>query len=141
VAKKKTTARTAPTAGKARSNGTTKTMTKKAAAPTLKIPRAEKPRSKSELYALLADHAGVTKAQVSKVFDGLAEVMAKDLSKKTGPEAFAIPGLMKVTVTRKPATKARKGRNPFTGEEMMFKAKPARNVIKVRPLKNLKDMV
>jgi nucleoid DNA-binding protein len=48
---------------------------------------------------------------------------------------------MKITVKRKPATKARKGINPFTGEEMMFKAKPARNVIKVRPLKKLKEMV
>ena len=48
---------------------------------------------------------------------------------------------MKLTVVRKPATKARKGINPFTGEEATFKAKPARNVVKVRPLKNLKDMV
>jgi nucleoid DNA-binding protein len=48
---------------------------------------------------------------------------------------------MKVEVKRKPATKARKGINPFTGEETMFKAKPARNVVKVRPLKKLKDMV
>jgi len=48
---------------------------------------------------------------------------------------------MKLTVVRKPATKARKGINPFTGEETMFKAKPARNVVKIRPLKNLKDMV
>ncbi len=48
---------------------------------------------------------------------------------------------MKLTVLRKPATKARKGINPFTGEETTFKAKPARNVVKIRPLKNLKDMV
>jgi nucleoid DNA-binding protein len=52
-----------------------------------------------------------------------------------------VPGLMKLVVQRKPATKARKGINPFTGEETMFKAKPARNVVKIRPLKNLKDMV
>ena len=54
---------------------------------------------------------------------------------------FILPGLMKIEVKRKPATKARKGINPFTGEETMFKAKPARNVVKVRPLKKLKDMV
>jgi nucleoid DNA-binding protein len=48
---------------------------------------------------------------------------------------------MKIRVKRKPATKARRGTNPFTGEEMMFKAKPARNVVKVTPLKALKDMV
>ena len=60
---------------------------------------------------------------------------------KRGPGIYTIPGLMKLTVVRKPATKARKGINPFTGEETVFKAKPARNVIKIRPLKNLKDMV
>jgi hypothetical protein len=48
---------------------------------------------------------------------------------------------MKLVVQRKPATKARRGINPFTGEETIFKAKPARNVVKIRPLKNLKDMV
>jgi nucleoid DNA-binding protein len=48
---------------------------------------------------------------------------------------------MKITRIHKPATKAREGVNPFTGEKMMFKAKPARNVVKVRPLKNLKAMV
>jgi len=48
---------------------------------------------------------------------------------------------MKIKCIRKPATKARKGINPFTKEEMMFKAKPARNVVKVQPLKALKEMV
>jgi nucleoid DNA-binding protein len=54
---------------------------------------------------------------------------------------FTVPGLMKITVQKKPATKARKGTNPFTGEAMMFKAKPARKVVKVRALKKLKEMV
>jgi nucleoid DNA-binding protein len=67
-------------------------------------------------------------------------VLAADLGKR-GPGICNIPGLAKVVVQRKPATKARKGINPFTGEEMMFKAKPARNVVKVRALKNLKAMV
>jgi len=61
--------------------------------------------------------------------------------KKGGAGQFTIPGLMKWEVKRKPAKKARRGINPFTGEEMMFKAKPARNVVKVRPLKKLKEMV
>ena len=56
-------------------------------------------------------------------------------------QGVILPGLMKITVVRKPAPKARKGINPFTKEETMFKAKPARNVVKVRPLKALKDMV
>jgi nucleoid DNA-binding protein len=52
-----------------------------------------------------------------------------------------LPGLLKIEIKRKPATKARKGINPFTGVEMLFKAKPARNVVKIRPLKRVKDMV
>ena len=67
-------------------------------------------------------------------------MIKKDLGKR-GPGTFTVPGLMKIKVVRKPATKARKGTNPFTGEEMMFKAKPARNVVKVQALKGLKDMV
>jgi nucleoid DNA-binding protein len=60
---------------------------------------------------------------------------------KRGPGVFTVPGLMKVKVVKKPATKARKGINPFTGEATTFKAKPARKVVKVQPLKGLKDMV
>jgi nucleoid DNA-binding protein len=74
------------------------------------------------------------------VFDALGAVIKKDLS-KSGPGTVNIAGLMKLQVQRKPATKARPGVNPFTGEETVFKAKPARNVVKVRPLKTLKDMV
>ena len=78
--------------------------------------------------------------QVAGLFDGLAGMIKKDLGKR-GPGTFTVPGLMKIKVVRKPATKARKGVNPFTGIEMMFKAKPARNVVKVQALKGLKDMV
>ena len=59
--------------------------------------------------------------------------------RKNGVGEFTIPALMKLSVKHKPATKARKGTNPFTGEEMMFKAKPAKRVVKVRPLKKLKE--
>jgi nucleoid DNA-binding protein len=52
-----------------------------------------------------------------------------------------MPGLLKLKLVRKPATKARMGKNPFTGQEMMIKAKPARNVVKAQPLKSLKEMV
>ena len=97
-----------------------------------------KARTKSEVFGLLAQEACVTRKQVATVFDGLAGLIKKDLR---GPGIFTVPGLMKITVVKKPATKARKGINPFTGEEMMFKPKPARKVVKVRPLKNLKAMV
>jgi len=99
---------------------------------------AGKPRSKSEVFSFIAQGAGVTKRQVAAVFDGLQDLIKKDLR---GPGIFTLPGLMKITVQKKPATKARKGINPFTGQEMMFKAKPARKVVKVRPLKKLKEMV
>jgi nucleoid DNA-binding protein len=99
-----------------------------------------KTRTKSDIFSYLADDAGVTKRQVAAMFDGLNGMIKKDLSTR-GPGMFTLPGLMKITVQKKPATKARKGINPFTGEEMMFKAKPARKVVKVRPLKRLKEMV
>ena len=101
---------------------------------------AGKPRTKSQLYGDIADATELSKKQVSGVFDELAGLIKKDLGKR-GPGVFNVPGLMKIKVVRKPATKARKGTNPFTGEEMVFKAKPARNVVKVLALKGLKDMV
>lgn len=100
---------------------------------------AGKPRSKSEIFNELAEQAGISRKQVAAVFGGLGDMLKRDLTK--GPKVFAVPGLMKVNVIVKPATKARKGINPFTGQEMMFKAKPARKVVKIRPLKGLKDMV
>ncbi len=101
--------------------------------------KVAKPRTKSQVMAALSDNTGLSKKEIGVVFSTLGELIGNDLKK--GPGTFTVPGLMKVTVVRKPATKARKGTNPFTGEEMTFKAKPARNVVKVRPLKALKDMV
>lgn len=101
---------------------------------------AGKPPTKTEIYAQLAEETGVSKKDVASVFDALQNMIRKSLS-KSGSKAFAIPGLCKITVQHKPATKERRGINPFTKEETVFKAKPARNVVKVRPLKNLKDMV
>ncbi len=100
---------------------------------------AKKPTTKSESLTYIADKTGLAKKEVGSVFDSLATLIKRDL--KRGPGVYTVPGLMKVKVVRKPATKARKGVNPFTGEEMMFKAKPARNVVKVLALKGLKEMV
>lgn len=105
-----------------------------------KVKAANKVRSKSEIYRTIAEQTGVKRNQVAEVFDIMKTMIAKDLSTQ-GPGTFAVPGMMKVIVVRKPATKARKGINPFTGQEVMFKAKPARNVVKIRPLKALKDLV
>ena len=101
--------------------------------------KVSKVRTKSQILATLSDQTGLTKKEIGGVFESLGALIGNDLTK--GPGTFTVPGLMKVTVTKKPATKARKGTNPFTGEEMTFKAKPARNVVKVRALKGLKDMV
>ena len=100
---------------------------------------AKKPTTKSESLTYIAEKTDLTKKEVGSVFDSLATLIKRDL--KRGPGVYTVPGLMKIKVVRKPATKARKGVNPFTGEEMMFKAKPARNVVKVLALKGLKEMV
>lgn len=101
---------------------------------------AAKPMTKTEILNTLAEKTGVAKKDVGAVFEQLGALIADNIGKK-GPGVFNIPGLMKITVTRKPATKEREGINPFTKEPTTFKAKPARNVVKVRPLKGLKDMV
>ena len=99
-----------------------------------------KPLTKSEIVSGIADTTGLTKKDVSSVLEAMAGQIKKSLG-KSGSGAYTVPGLMKLVVVRKPATKARKGINPFTREETVFKAKPACNVVKIRPLKNLKDMV
>lgn len=101
---------------------------------------AKKAPTKTEILNSIAEQTELSKKDVAAVFEALAGDIGKALGKR-GPGMFSIPGLCKILVQRKPATKARKGINPFTGEETVFKAKPARNVVKIRPLKNLKDMV
>ena len=123
-------------------------MAKKAATKTASIPPpapaapAARPKNatKGEVYTQLAEKTGLTKKDVAKVFESLSEMVVKELGKK-GPGLFVIPGLLKLKVVRKPATKAKQGTNPFTKEPMTIKAKPARNVVKALPLKSLKDQV
>jgi len=121
------------TAPKSAAKSATRTASKSATA-------AKKARSKAQLFSDISTATELTKREVASVFDAMAHFMKKDLSSR-GPEMFVVPGLMKVTVRKKPATKARKGINPFTGEEIMIKAKPASRVVKIRPMKNLKEMV
>jgi len=99
---------------------------------------ANKAATKSEILTNISTATELSRKQVASVLDALAQEIKAAVGKK-GPGVFAVPGLMKITVIQKPATKARKGINPFTKEEQMFKAKPARKVIKVRALKALKD--
>ncbi len=109
-------------------------------APIRKVTVAKTLMTKTAMMEEIAGNTGLTKKQVSSVFDELA-VLIEGHIKKGAVGQFTLPGLMKIEVRRKPATKARKGINPFTGEETIFKAKPARNVVKIRALKRIKDMV
>lgn len=99
------------------------------------------PLNKSQMLGEIAAGCGMSKKEVSAVMDELSSVIHRHLKKRGGAGTCTVPGLMKIKTVRKPATKARKGINPFTGEETMFKAKPARTVVKVTPLKGLKEMV
>ena len=99
-----------------------------------------KPATKSEILACIATTTELSRKQVASVFDALSGCIKNAVGKK-GPGVFALPGLLKIIVVQKPATKAHKGINPFTKQEQMFKAKPARKVVKIRPLKALKDGV
>lgn len=98
------------------------------------------PMTKSALYATIADSTQLKKKDVVAVFEELTNIINGHV-KKNGAGIFTMPGLCKIKVVRKPATKARKGINPFTGEPTVFKAKPARNVVKILALKALKEMV
>lgn len=102
-------------------------MAKKGGAPT-----------KSEILAAISKDTDLSRKQVSGVFESLNNVIRKSL-RSNG--VVTIPGLLKLKVVKKPATKARKGINPFTGEEMMFKAKPATTTVKATALKTLKDAI
>lgn len=113
-------------------------MAKKKSSSAPKKASNRKNRSKSEILSTIAEETGLAKKEVGAVVESLTGMMKKDMGKNG---IFVLPGILKATVIRKPATKARKGTNPFTGEEMMFKAKPARNVVKIRALKSLKESV
>ena len=113
----------------------------KKAAPVKNIKAIRDAYTKTQLFTHIAEATDLAKKDVAKVFDALADVIEGHV-KSRGAGEFKIPGLMKVKINKKPATKARKNvPNPFKpGELMDVKAKPARKVVKVLPLKALKDM-
>ncbi len=143
VAKKKAAAKKAPAKKKvvAKKAPAKKAPAKKAApkaAAPKKITAIKEPMSKSAIYATIAENTSLSKKDVAAVFDELSNLVDGHIRKRAAG-TFTLPGLLKITTVKKPATKARKGINPFTGEETMFKAKPASIQVKVRPLKKLKD--
>jgi len=102
-------------------------MAKKNAAPT-----------KSEVLTQISKDTGLSRKQVGEVFESLTGVVKKSLK---GNGLFTLPGMLKMKVVKKPATKAREGINPFNGQKMMFKAKPASKKVRIAALKSLKAMV
>ena len=105
-----------------------------------KVTAVKQPMTKAQLLSAIAEDTGLTRRQVTEVMDSLSNQIQRHI-KKRGPGTFTLPGLLRVKTMRRPARKARKGINPFTGEETTFAAKPAHTVVKVQPLKGLKDMV
>lgn len=128
-AKKKVAAKKAPAKKKAAA---------KKAAPVKKAPALKDKMTKSQIVASLAESTDLSKKQVNAVLDDLNTLIERSIKKRSVGE-FTIPGVMKITTVKKPARKARKGINPFTGEETVFKAKPASTAVKIRPLKKLKE--
>ena len=135
---KKTDASTAPKSA-AKAAPSKPAATPPAPTPVVKA-KTPKSASKGEIFGHLSEKSGLSKKEVASVFTALSEVVAKELGKK-GPGNFTVPGLLKLKVVRRPATKAKQGINPFTKEPMTIKAKPARNVVKALPLKALKELV
>jgi nucleoid DNA-binding protein len=101
---------------------------------------AKKRMTKAQVITEISDASELDKKSVNKVFDGLAELIKKELGKK-GPGEFVIPGLLKLKIRVKPATKERKGLDPFTKQERVFKAKPASKTVRAAALKALKDLI
>ncbi len=95
--------------------------------------------TKTQIVNEIAEDTELSKKQVGAVLESLSDLIQLHINKKSVGE-FVLPGLMKIQTVKKPARKARKGINPFTKEEVMFKAKPASTTVKVRPLKKLKEM-
>ncbi|MEW5248866.1 HU family DNA-binding protein [Microbulbifer sp. 2201CG32-9] len=137
AAKKATAKKTRKTAAK---KAPAKKAAKKAApAKVKKVTAVREKYTKTQILNQIATNTDLSRKQVQSVMDELTDIIEGHIKKRAVGE-FALPGLMKITTVKKPAKKARKGINPFTGEETMFKAKPASIQVKIRPLKKMKEM-
>jgi len=105
-----------------------------------KLPNIKDPMSKSNMIRAITDCTSLPKKDVVAVLETLTQMIEKHI-KSGGPGTFIMPGLLKINVVKKPARAARKGVNPFTGEEIMIKARPAYKAVKIKALKKLKEMV
>lgn len=108
------------------------------AAPARKVTALQEKMTKTQIVSTIAENTGLTKKQVGDVMGELETLIERSIKKRSVGE-FTLPGLMKITTVKKPARKARKGINPFTGEPTVFSPKPASVAVKVRPLKKMKE--
>ena len=138
AARKKATAKST---GKSAKKKTTTSVKKVAAAPAKKVAAitVKDPLSKGGIVKAIMDLTALAKKDVVASLDALTKIIELHV-KSRGPGKFVMPGLLKINVVKKAARPARKGINPFTGEEVMFKAKPAHKVVKIKALKKLKEM-
>lgn len=104
-----------------------------------KVPMVKEPLTKGGIVRAIMDMTGLAKKDATSVLEALGTVIELHV-KSRGPGKFTLPGLLKINVVKKAARPARKGINPFTGEEVMFKAKPAHKVVKIKALRKLKEM-
>ncbi|MEH6344124.1 MAG: HU family DNA-binding protein [Bermanella sp.] len=137
VPAKKVAAKKAPVKKAPVKKAAAKVVEKKA--PAKKMTAVADRYNKTQILTEIADNTELSKKQVQSVLDELSDVIERHIKKRAVGE-FVLPGLLKISAVKKPAKKARKGLNPFTGEETMFKAKPASIALKIRPLKKLKEM-
>jgi DNA-binding protein HU-beta len=96
--------------------------------------------TKAQIIGELSDKSGLTKKEVSLIFNGLQDLVKRELGKR-GPGEFVIPDMLKLKVRNIPARKERKGLDPFTKQERVFPAKPATKKVRATALKKLKDLV
>lgn len=104
----------------------------------IKLSAVKEPMAKSAVLQHIANNVGITRKQVGQVMDELSSVVSAHVNKKA-PGQFVLPGLLKITIVRKPAQKGGK-KVMMMGKEVITKAKPARNIVRIRALKKLKDM-
>ena len=138
MATKKAAAKKKAPAKKAAKKAPARKAAAKKAAPKKAAPALKDKMTKSQMVGSIADSTGLSKKQVGDVMAELEGLIERSIKKRAVGE-FTLPGLMKITNVKKPARKARKGINPFTGEETIFKAKPASVAVRIRPLKKMKE--
>ena len=120
-------------------NSAKKTTAVKVAVFKPKVPMVKEPLTKGGIVKAIMDMTGIAKKDATSVLEALGTVIELHV-KSRGPGKFTLPGLLKINVVKRAAKPARKGINPFTGEEVMFKAKPAHKVVKIKALRKLKEM-